>query len=281
LPPVGGDLGTTARGVIYWSDFQWPLAVALLAAPVLVRAWRTLARDQRLLVSFCAVALVIHSIASRVQLNTHAISLAAWASLLGAAALWAPPSSTRTPLRTRVAVVVAVAWMTVLLAESSYQAVRSLREGTEWAGLPGLRGIQASHEDARSMRALAGALADAAPPDAPLLLVSSRNDIVVHAGVTPFWLTRRRSATRHHELHPGITDTPAVQTRMLEDLSREPPPVVLREHRFPDAVLDAAKSRMSRHLAVGAPLLDQWLAARYASGPRYGMYEVMRLLSSR
>jgi hypothetical protein len=216
-----------------------------------------------------------------VQLNTHATSLPGWASLLGAAALWAAPSSTSTPRRTLVAVAVAVGWITVLLADSSYHAVRSLREGTEWVRLPGLRGIRASHEEARSMRALAGAIADAAPPDAPLLLVSSRNDVVVHAGVNPFWLTRRRSATRHHELHPGVTDTPAVQARMLEDLSRKPPPVVVREHRFTDDVLEAAKDRMSRHVPVGAPFLDQWLATRYTKGPRYGMYVLMRPLPSR
>ena len=49
--------------------------------------------------------------------------------------------------------------ITVLLAESTHLAVRSLREGTEWAGLPGLRGIRVSHEEARSMRALAKAIA--------------------------------------------------------------------------------------------------------------------------
>jgi hypothetical protein len=280
LPPLGDDPIATARSVIYWSRFQWPLAIALIALPVLVRAWRTLTLDQRLLAGFCVVAFGIHSTAARVQLNTHAISLAGWASLLGATALWATSSSTSTTRRTRVAMAVAAAWMVMMLAEPSYMAVRFLREGSEWAGLPGLRGIRVSHEEARWMRSLAAALADAAPPDAPLLLVSSRNDIVVHASSAPFWLSRRRPATRHHELHPGVTDTPAVQARMIADLSRERWPVVVREHRFPDSVLETAKSKMRTHVPVGAPFLDEWVARRYTPGSRYGMYELMRPLRS-
>ena len=280
LPPLADDLITTARRVIYWSRFQWPLAVVVLALPVLVRGWRTLTPDQRLLAGFCGVAFVAHSTAARVQLNTHAISLSGWASLLGATALWGASSSTSTTRRTRVAVAVAAAWMAMMLAEPSFMAVRFVREGSEWAGLPGLRGIRVSHEEARWMRSLAAALADAAPPDAPLLLVSSRNDIVVHASSAPFWLSRRRPATRHHELHPGVTDTPGVQARMLEDLSREPRPVVVREHRFPDAVLETAKNRMRTHVPIGAPSLDQWVLRRYGPGLRYGMYELMRPLRS-
>ena len=281
LPPLADDPITTARRVIYWSRFQWPLAVVVLTLPVLVRAWRTLAPDQRLLAGLAAVAFVIHSTAARVQLNTHAISLAGWASLLCATALWGAPPSTRTTRRTRVAMAVAAAWIGVMLAEPAYMAVRFVREGSEWAGLPGLRGIRVGHEEARWMRSLAAALADAAPPDAPLLLVSSRNDIVVHASSAPFWLSRRRPATRHHELHPGVTDTPAVQARMLADLGREPWPVVVREHRFPDAVLDAAKTSMRAHVPVGAPFLDQWVERHYAGGSRHGMYELMRPRRSR
>ena len=114
----------------------------------------------------------------------------------------------------------------------------------------------------------------------PTRTTSFSNDVMIHADSAPFWLTERRPATRHHELHPGVTDTPAVQARMIADLSRERWPVVVREHRFPDAVLETAKSKMRTHVPVGAPFLDEWVARRYAPGSRYGMYELMRPLRS-
>jgi hypothetical protein len=100
--------------------------------------------------------------------------------------------------------------------------------------------------------------------------------VLVFADTTPYWLSSRQPATRYHELHPAITDTAPVQREILADLGRQPPPVVVREHRFHPPLLDAAKTSFLRHVPVGATLLDEWVEARYHPGPRFGMYEVMR-----
>jgi hypothetical protein len=62
---------------------------------------------------------------------------------------------------------------------------------------------------------------------------------------------------------------------MLEDISGSSP-VLVREHRFTNAILETAKTRMMKHVPVGATLLDQWRATRYGAGPHFGMYELMR-----
>jgi hypothetical protein len=133
-----------------------------------------------------------------------------------------------------------------------------------------------THREAGWMRGLHRAMADAAPPGAPLLLAGARNDVLVYAYSAPFWLSDRRPATRHHELHPAITDTAPVQQRMIADLSSGHEPVVVREHRFRDATLDYWGREFQGHgVPVGSRLLDAWIGSHYRSGPRFGGYEVL------
>ncbi len=167
-------------------------------------------------------------------------------------------------------------WGLVLLAEP-FETVRlRWRDGVEWLDLPRLQGIHAARSEVPWMRGLAEALAEEPPPTAPLLLAGRRNDVLIYADSMPFWLSPRRPATRHHELHPGITDVEAVQRRMLEDVARGARPVVVREHRFDDGALDFWGREYRRHgVPVGNRLLDEWLAGEYEPRARFGPYEVM------
>jgi hypothetical protein len=127
------------------------------------------------------------------------------------------------------------------------------------------------------MHGLAAAIGAAAPADAPLLLVGNRNDVLIYASGLPYWLSDRPFVTRHEELHPAITDTEPVQRRMIEDISRGPMPVLVREHRFPAATLDFMKAKfLGWGLPIGATELDAWVAEHYVAGEVFGMYEVMR-----
>ncbi len=128
------------------------------------------------------------------------------------------------------------------------------------------------------MISLYTALEEVAPPEAPLLLVGWRNDVMIHASTQVFWLSDRRIVGRHHELHPGITDTEPVQRQMLDAVRAEAmAPVVVREHRFSGEVLDHW-GRIYREggVPVGAEILDRWVDDNYESVGRFGMYEVMR-----
>ena len=109
-----------------------------------------------------------------------------------------------------------------------------------------------------------------------VLLVGHRNDVLIYASPQLYWLSQRPMVTRHHELHPGVTDTEPVQRRMLADVGAGPPPVIVREYRFADDRLDHTKSDFQgRGVPVGATLLDEWIRRRYRRVGRFWMYEVM------
>ena len=277
VPQLRPTVLETAQELRLWAICNLPALAAVAGVVSLRRGWRALDPGKRFLVGCAAVAFVLHWMAAHVQLNTNAISLAWWGTLLGAIGLAPGESSSRARIRQAAALAV-TGWAIAFMALPVYQFAANGLPGGAPVGLPGLAGVRIQPEAVARWQAMADAMADAAPPDAPLLFVSARNDIVVFARLVPFWLTPRRPATRHHELHPGITDTEAVQRRMLADIARQPPPVVVREHRFDDATLEPVKARFLEHVPVGSTLLDDWIAARYAPGARFGPYEVMRRL---
>jgi hypothetical protein len=171
--------------------------------------------------------------------------------------------------------VAAILWSGVLLVEPVTRLTIGLAEGRQWLRLPHLTGITAWRKDATEMRRLAVALDQAAPADVPLLVLGNRNDIVVYVEGIPYWLTDRSMVTRHHELHPGITDTEIVQRRMLRDIESVGLPVLMREYRFKDTVLEQIKADFLKRVPVGSTLLDEWIAHNYVSGSRFGNYELM------
>ena len=279
VPRLQASLIGSARELTRWSMFNLPL-VALLAGVVgLRRQWRGVEAGHLFIAVFALAVFPLHWIAAHVQMNTNAISLVAWGALAGAAGWRSVVRQNRSRIPLALTAVMAL-WATVFLAEPGYRLARRVAGGTEWLDLPQLRGITATHADAAWMRGLAAAIAQAGDPEAPLLFLSNRNDVDPFAESTPYWLTNRRPATRHHELHPGITDTLPVQRQMLAQLEAGPRPVVVREHRFSDDELDAAEARIRQHVPIGSSLIDEWVATQYEEGPRFGMYEVMRRRST-
>jgi hypothetical protein len=226
--------------------------------------------------------------AAHVQLNTHAITLAALGGLVGAAGLGralehadARASGTAgvSGAGRRILPIVwavALAWIAVVMIEPGYRLVERWSGHPAPLGLPHLTGIREPERDRAWMRGLAAAMASAAPLDAPLLVVGARNDTLIFADLTPYWLSDRRPASRHHELHPAITDTERGQREILAAVARGPRPVVVRERRFGDgAITDAQKTFQAAGVRVGATMLDEWVAANYRSAGLYGRYELM------
>ncbi len=255
--------------------FAGPFVVALPALAVLLHRRARLGPNARRVAIAALAMLPLLGSAAQVQLNTHAITLAAVASLLAGIA-----ANTFTPGRPSRRLD-AIALGAALLISVLYAGPAAIETAERWRGplepvaLPGLRGILVTPEDARWMRGLADAIERAAPPGATLLFAGRRNDVMIHARNAPAWLSRRKPATRYSELHPAITDTERVQREMIAALDREAPPVVVREHRFPDDRLERAKARYLERVPVGAGLLDAWIAARHQPGPIFGLYEVM------
>lgn len=268
VPVVGETLVETVVGLRDWASCNLPV-IAACAGLLRLKSTRA-----GFLVVFAAVACGLHWSAAHVQINTNAISLAAWGGLVAGAGLHRGRAFER--LFSTAAGLVAVTLGALLVAEPLYLAAARTADRQVPLNLPGLRGIRVSETDARWMRDLASAIDAAAPAQAPLLFVSSRNDVIIYAESVPFWLSARRPSTRHHEVHPGITDTAVTQRRMHDDIARWPHPVVVREHRFSDEQLARMKERVLEHVAIGATLLDDWIAANYEPGSIYGRYEVMR-----
>ena len=275
LPEWDGDSAReVVHGVANWGRCNAPLALFVIALPALWRRRASFGPGSRHALLFALVAFPLVWRAAHVQINTHVITFSGLAALLAAAA-WLRPEAPR-GARWGVAGLVAFAALSLAI-EPGRKAIRGLSEDADPLGLPGLSGIRASPEGARRWRDLAAEIAAAGPPEAPLLLVANRNDVLVYALGVPYWLSPRRPVTRHHELHPAVTDTEEVQRRMLDDVGRGPLPVLVREHRFDDATLDRAKAMFQGFgLRIGATELDRWVASRYREGPRFGMYEVMR-----
>lgn len=277
VPSLDGATGLLAvRRILGWSRLWIPAFLAICAAVALWRRRRDLDPTRRFLIVFGAVSFPIFWNAAHVQINTHQITLVGLAALLAAAAFLGAGASRR---RVAIALLILTLWSPAFFAEYARGLLHRGRLGTEFVGLPGFTGIRAVRRDANWMRGLSDALRDAAPPEAPLLVLGERNDFLVFAEGTPYFLSDRPFATAHHELHPAITDTEPVQRKMIERFSAGPLPVLVVEHRFPSEAIDDAlvRFRDGYGLPVGATLLDEWVREHYEpSGKRFGMYEVMR-----
>jgi hypothetical protein len=264
-------------GNVRWAILNLP---SLALAAGLFAGWRRRHLTPEALPStvFAVILYALVWFAAHVQVNTHQVTLTGLGVLVAVAGL-APrsaPSGERPGLRGAFLATAAI-WSLVLLAGPAQRLSASWREGTEPAGLQGLHGIRVAPDEVVRMRDLARAIRRAGPPEAPLLLVGRRNDVLVYASSRIYWLSQRPMVTRHHELHPAITDTEAVQRRMLADLESGPPPVLVREHRFSDGHLDRLGREFRAHgVPVGSTLLDSWIERHYVDGERYGMYEVLQ-----
>jgi hypothetical protein len=267
VPPI--DLGKAMvwqiRALDDWAICNLPLLVAVAALPFLWRARRDQSLVQRTVVLFCLAAFPLFWLAAHVQINTHKVTLTGLAALLAGSV--AP--------RSAWVLLAAALWMLVQFVEPVYWLAKGWNTPSVAVDLPRLRGIRVDPKDRDWMRGLAQALEQAAPPEAPVLVLGNRNDVLLYCEGRPYWLSPRRMLTRHHELHPAVTDTEPVQRQMLQDLARGPLPVLVKEHRFLFDTLDRMKARFQEHLPVGATLLDEWVARHYRDGKRFGMYEVM------
>lgn len=282
LPTLRASLVDTAQELTRWGQGMLPvLAFALGAIGLWFGRGRDMSPHVLFVVVFAAAGFWLHWWAAHVQMNTNAITLAAWGGLIGACGLYRLPAFRGSRLLALAAAVCVVGWSGVYVARRIYDSATQPPRLRERIDLPGLAGLRVPSARAAELRGLAAAIADAAEPDAPILFLSHRNDITIFAASAPFWLTPRRPAGRYHEIHPGITDVEWRQRETIAALDAGPLPVVVREHRFEDPYLDSVKSAMRERVPVGATAMDAWVAGRYEPGPRFGNYEVMRAVSGR
>lgn len=115
------------------------------------------------------------------------------------------------------------------------------------------------------------------PADAPFFVGSQQHDAIAINDVLLYFLTARRSATRYHELHPGVATTIPVQAEIVRELeAARVDCIVLRDEERPRVSEVEARSGLT-----GATVLDRYIAGHFVRGPRFDEYQVWRRAPAR
>lgn len=164
----------------------------------------------------------------------------------------------------------AVAWLCLLaLAVPPARAIRGgYPRGVRETSVPGTgraSGFALPPDQAAALRFID----EATDPDEPIYVGTARHDHAHINDVMFYFLAGRPVPTRFHELHPGVTDRPDVQRRMIDALDGAGVEwVVLWEGDDP----------RPRAASVGDTPLDDHLRTRFATVARFGAYEILRRL---
>jgi hypothetical protein len=97
-----------------------------------------------------------------------------------------------------------------------------------------------------------------------------RHDLIFVNDVIFYFLAGRASATKYHELYPGVATTLAVQEQIVQELeSEQVTTVVLNQNREPT---EPNASAISSHITY----LDEFIRAKYETVAEFGDYTVWR-----
>jgi hypothetical protein len=97
----------------------------------------------------------------------------------------------------------------------------------------------------------------------------SRHDRIFANDVMFYFLMERHSPTRHHELHPGLTNTEPVQREMIADIERNNVKYVVLTDMF-----EGAEEPNDSALSTGVTLLDDYLKTHYQIMNTIGAYRI-------
>jgi hypothetical protein len=113
------------------------------------------------------------------------------------------------------------------------------------------------------------------PAGASVFVGNQRHDLVFINCSMCYFLLRRPSPTRYHNLHPSLATTEAVQREIVAQLERQKIDwILLWDHPPVGGPLEPPQ-------APGATDLDAYLASRYESATRFGPWEIRRRANPR
>ncbi len=95
-------------------------------------------------------------------------------------------------------------------------------------------------------------------PHDTIYVGAGRHDKIFVNNVELYFLSARRSATKWHDLHPGVQTTAGVQREMIAEMSADPPALVVLSSQWDD-MQEPNASRYSS----GVHLLDDYLRRDY------------------
>jgi len=163
----------------------------------------------------------------------------------------------------------AVAWSAVFVwgaVVTKVDALAALIPGRPGLGLDGPRGAHITvGPEMASMQAAIRYVQAVVPRDERIFVGNAHHDSLVLNDVMFYFLAGRRSATKYHELVPGVATTAAVQRAIVQDLER---------HRVRHLVLRADPGYVRN--PAGATILDQFIRERFEEVEEFGRYGVWR-----
>jgi hypothetical protein len=131
----------------------------------------------------------------------------------------------------------------------------------------GLSTLEAVHAEAYQ-RAIAE-VQRRVPPGQAIFVGNTRHDRFTVNDVMFYFLAERPSATRYHDMHPGVVTTSTVQETMMWDIgSKHVACVVLREDRLP------AESGNASGISSGVTILDRYIRSHFVPGPTFDDYQL-------
>ncbi|MBC7321052.1 glycosyltransferase family 39 protein [bacterium] len=111
-------------------------------------------------------------------------------------------------------------------------------------------------------------------PDESIFVGNSRHDRIFVNDVMFYFLSERHSATKYHELHPGLATTEEVQREIIEELKKN-------NVRF--IVLWSGAENVSEpnesSISSGVTILDDFIKMNYAPVMYFGPYKVLQKLT--
>lgn len=132
--------------------------------------------------------------------------------------------------------------------------------------------IAMSHQLADAVRYT---VANTAPQDA-IFVGAGRHDKIFVNDVAFYFLARRTSATKWHQLHPGIQTRADIQAEMISEIESKRPPLVVLNTLWDNAAEPNLSAQSSGNLA-----LDLYLHRHYEETATFGTYHVYKRRADR
>ncbi|MCZ2078834.1 MAG: glycosyltransferase family 39 protein [Bryobacterales bacterium] len=280
-PPIfpaglfASSLTKTADNLFTWAALTLPLipvAAGLFATVRFIRKRAPLYAATG--VTFLA-AWLLHYMAAHVQINTHIISMAVYASALSVMAYESIIPERYRTLKPAFAALFVLVWFLSFAARPAYLLWTGFQSQTAVLHLPRLAGFKVSTEEAATLEGLSEIVKRYIPEGAKVYAGLRRHDVVIVNDPLLYFVLGRLPATRYHELHPAVTDTAAVQAEMIHDLRVSKVPVVVLSEMFSDDILETARADFAKHLPrTGAKDLDRYLRDNYYPAVRLSQHAV-------
>jgi dolichyl-phosphate-mannose-protein mannosyltransferase len=133
------------------------------------------------------------------------------------------------------------------------------------------RGIALDREQAGPLQEAVRYLQERVPAGERIFVASTRHDRIVSNDILFYFLADRPSATRYHELHPGVVDTQAVQRAIIQDLGDQQVRYIVLETGGEEVREPNASGE-----STGVTELDAYIRAHYRPETAFGPHLILR-----